>query len=131
MYGLPTTGRVAVTGDSVWVAVIYINGKGRIQPVADKLTALRWLSGRISEQDWADWARRNPGMPSVKPEDDEQALTLRYGAPYQTPEKVFLDEYFFGTNDDGARVMHMLVLDNGGVELFEQLEQKMRANAAH
>ena len=130
MFGLPTTGRIAVTGDSVWVAVIYINGKGRIQPVADKLTGFRWLSGRVGAEDWAAWAEGRPGVPAEKPADDELALTLRYGAPYQTPEKVFLDEYFFGTNDDGARVMHMLVLDNGGVQLFEQLEEQMRANAA-
>lgn len=131
MFGLPSTGRVAVTGDSVWVAVIYINGKGRIQPVADKLTGFRWLSGRISDADWEAWAADKPGVSATKPADDEQTLTLRYGAPYQSPEKIFLDEFFFGNNDDGARVMHMLVLDEGGVVTFEKLEASMRANAAH
>lgn len=130
MYGLPTTGRIADTGDSVWVAVIYINGKGRIQPVADKETGFRWLSGRISGADWKTWAADHPGSPAEKPADDEQALTIRYGTPYQTPEKVFLDEYFFGTNDDGARVMHMLVLDKNGVSVFEDLERRFAGAAA-
>ena len=130
MYGLPTTGRIAVTGDSVWIAVIYINGKGRIQPVADKRTGFRWLSGRVSDADWKAWAASHPGVPADKPADDEEALTIRYGVPYQTPEKVFLEEYFFGTNDDGARVMHMLGLDKGGVGVFEDLEQRFASAVA-
>ena len=130
MYGLHTTGRVAVTGDSVWVAVIYIDGKGRIQPVAGKEAGFRWLSGRIPEDAWREWATGRPGVPGKKPSNDEEVLTIRYGEPYQTPEKVFLDEFYFGNNDEGARVMHMLVLDESGIDIFEQLEIKMRASTA-
>ncbi|MFE3176333.1 hypothetical protein ACFXPA_20455 [Amycolatopsis sp. NPDC059090] len=131
MYGLHTTGRVAMTGDSVWVAVVYAGGKGRIQPVSGKAAGFRWLSGRITEAAWQEWAAGRPGVPAMKPSNDEEVLVTRYGEPYQTPEKVFLDEFFFGDNNEGARVMHMLVLDEIGIDLFEQLELRMQEGAAH
>lgn len=121
MFGLPTTGRTAATGDSVWVAVIYIAGKGRLQPVSGAEAGFRWLAGRIAPDEWRRWSEGRDGVPPTRPENDREALTIRYGKPYRSHEKIFLDEYFFGDNSDGARVMHMLVIDKSGVDVFEQL----------